>query len=145
VIAFETSVRIKRPIEEVFAYVSDPLNLPRWNSAVQAVEKTSTGDNGVAATYSMVRVLPTGRAVNRLEVVARERPSDFTIRASEGPTPFLYRYQLSAENEETLLQLSAEVELPATSALLAPLARRGVKRGVEDNFAALKGLLEVDP
>jgi uncharacterized protein YndB with AHSA1/START domain len=33
---FETSVFIRRPIEEVFAYVSDPLNLPHWNSAVRA-------------------------------------------------------------------------------------------------------------
>jgi uncharacterized protein YndB with AHSA1/START domain len=41
VITFETEVRIARPIKEVFAYVSDPLNLPRWNSAVQAVRRTS--------------------------------------------------------------------------------------------------------
>ena len=93
----------------------------------------------------MVRVLPTGPAVNRLEVVARERPSDFSVRAGSGPTPFLYRYRLSAENEATLLHLRAEVELPAIPALLAPVARRGVKKGVEDNFAALKALLEVRP
>lgn len=67
-IAFETSTRINRPIEEVFSYVSDPLNLPHWNSAVQAVRKTSAGKNGVASTYLMERDLPTGRAVNELEV-----------------------------------------------------------------------------
>jgi uncharacterized protein YndB with AHSA1/START domain len=35
VIAFETSMRIGRPIEQVFSYVADPLNFPHWNSAVQ--------------------------------------------------------------------------------------------------------------
>ncbi len=71
-IAFETDVRIGRRIEEVFAYVSDPLNFPRWNSAVQAVRTTSAGQSGVASTYSMERELPSGRAVNELEVVASD-------------------------------------------------------------------------
>jgi uncharacterized membrane protein len=142
VIAFETDVRIQRPIEEVFAYVADALNFPRWNSAVRAVRKTSTGENGVASTYSMERELSTGRAVNKLEVVASQRPSEFVIRATEGPTPFLYRYRFSAENDETVMQLDAEVELPGAAAFLPHLAGRVVKKGVDDNLATLKQILE---
>ena len=141
-IAFETSTRINRPVEEVFAYVSDPRNFPRWNSAVQAVRKTSAGANGTGSTYVMERELPTGRAINELEVVASERPSDFTIRATAGPTPFLYRYRFAADNDETIMQLDAEIELPGAAALLPQLARRAVKKGVEDNFATLKQILE---
>ena len=142
-IVFETSTRINRPIEDVFSYVSDPLNFPRWNSAVQAVRKTSAGENGVRSTYVMERELPTtGRAINELEVVASKRPREFVIRASAGPTPFLYRYRFAAENDETVMQLNAEVELPGAAALLPQLARRAVKKGVEDNFATLKQILE---
>jgi uncharacterized protein YndB with AHSA1/START domain len=142
VIAFETDVRIDRRIEEVFAYVSDPLNLPRWNSAVQTVRKTSAGDNGGASTYTMERELPTGRAVNELEIVASESPREFAIRSTAGSTPFLYRYQLSAENGETIVKLDAEVELPGAAAFLPQLARRLVKKGVDDNLATLKQILE---
>jgi len=142
VIAFETSTRISRPADVVFAYVSDPLNFPRWNSAVQDVQKTSASDPGAAPAYVMVRELPAGRAVNKLEIVAIEAPCEFVIRASEGPTPFLYRYRLSAEDGQTLLHLSAEVELPRTATLLPQLARAVVKRGVDANFTALKALLE---
>jgi uncharacterized protein YndB with AHSA1/START domain len=145
VIAFETDVRIDRPIEEVFAYVSDPLNLPRWNSAVQAVYKTSAGENGVASRYSMERALPSGRAVNELEVVASEPPREFAIRTTAGPTPFLYRYQFSAENSETVVKLDAEVELEGAAAFLPQLARRLVKKGVNDNLATLKQILEAAP
>jgi uncharacterized protein YndB with AHSA1/START domain len=141
-IAFETSTRINRPIEQVFAYVSEPLNFPHWNSAVQAVRKTSAGEPGAASTYLMERDLPTGRAVNELEVVASERPREFVIRATAGPTPFLYRYRFSAEDDETLMQLDAEVELPRAAALLQQLARRAVKQGVNDNFATLRQILE---
>jgi uncharacterized protein YndB with AHSA1/START domain len=142
VITFETDVRIDRPIEEVFSYVADPLNFPDWNSAVQAVRKTSAGDNGTGSTYVMERELPTGRAVNELEVVASERPTDFAIRATAGPTPFVYRYRFAADNDETVMQLDAEIELPGAAALLPQLARRAVKKGVEDNFATLKQILE---
>jgi len=142
VIAFETEVRIDRPLDEVFAYVSDPLNLPRWNSAVQAVRKISAGQNGVASMYSMERALPTGRAVNALEVVASEPPRKFAIRTTTGPTPFLYRYGLSVEHGETVMKLDAEVELPGAAAFLPQLAQRQVKKGVNDNFATLKQILE---
>jgi uncharacterized protein YndB with AHSA1/START domain len=142
VIAFETDVRIDRRIEEVFAYLSDPLNFPRWNSAVEAVRKTSAGENGVASTYSMERALPTGHAVNELEVVASEPPRQFAIRTTAGPTPFLYRYQLSAENCETVVKLDALVELVGAAAFLPQVARRLVKKGVNDNLATLKRILE---
>jgi uncharacterized protein YndB with AHSA1/START domain len=82
VIAFETDVHIARPLEEVFAYVSEPLNFPDWNSAVQTVRRTSAGDTRVGSTYLMERELPTGHAVNELEVVAREWPSEFAIRTT---------------------------------------------------------------
>jgi uncharacterized protein YndB with AHSA1/START domain len=142
VIAFKTDVRIDRPIEEVFDYVSDPLTFPRWNSAVRAVHKTSSGENGVAATYSMDRDLPGGRAVNELEVVASERPHEFAIRATAGPTPFLYRYRFSTENGQTVLTLDAQVELAGAVALLPALARHAVKRGVDENLLTLKDALE---
>jgi uncharacterized protein YndB with AHSA1/START domain len=137
-ITFETSTRINRPIEEVFAYVSDPCNFPCWNSAVQAVRKTSAGDTGVASSYLMERALPTGRAVNELEVVTREWPREFAIRTTAGPTPFRYRYGFSAENDKTVVDLNAQVDLIGPAALLPHLARRAVKKGVDDNFATLK-------
>ena len=139
---FETHVRIRRPIEDVFAYLSDPANFPDWNSAVHAVRTTSETPKDAGSTYSMERELPNGRAENELEIVALDSPREFTIRTTSGPTPFRYRYQLSSENGETIVSLDAEVELEGAAAFAAPLARRAVKRGVDDNFAGLKRILE---
>ena len=141
-IRFETSVRIERPVDEVFAYVSDPENFPRWNSAVQTVRKTSSGGDPVGSTYAMTRQLPGGQAENELEITAHERPQAFAIRTLSGPTPFIYRYAFSPTDGGTLLELDAEVELPGAAALVGPLARRAVKRGVDDNFTRLKHALE---
>ena len=144
-ISFETSVRIGRPIEEVFDFVSDPVQFPHWNSAVQSVRKTSGVPGEVGSTYSMERELPAGRAHNELQIIAREHPTGFAIRTTSGPTPFVYRYRFSSDGPCTVVQLEASVELPGVAAVLGPLAARGVKRGVEANFASLKRMLEASP
>jgi hypothetical protein len=90
----------------------------------------------------MERELPTGRVLNRLEVVASEPQSEIAIRASAGPTPFLYRYRFSAENGGTIVQVDAEVDL-GRAALLSPLVRRAVRSGVDANLARLKTILEI--
>ena len=141
-IAFNTSIRIERPIDEVFAYVSDPGNFPSWNSAVQVVRPTSPGSGDVGSTYSMERQVPTGRAANQLEIVVREHPREFALRTIEGPTPFLYRYRFAVEDNETVVKLDAQVELPAVPALMPQLARRAVKHGVDANLTTLKLILE---
>ncbi len=134
-IEFETSVGIERPIDEVYAYLSDPRNFPEWNSAVESVR-------GAGSTYTMERRLPTGHATNQLEIVNDEQPREFAIRTTAGPTPFLYRYRFAADNGKTVVRLDAQVELGGPAALVPQLARRGVKKGVDDNLAALKTILE---
>jgi uncharacterized protein YndB with AHSA1/START domain len=142
VITFQTSVRVERPIEEVFAFVSDPLMFPRWNSAVQTVHGTSPETGGPGSTYSMRRQLPTGQVENELEVLSMEHPTEFGIRTSSGPTPFLYRYRFAPDGADTVLHLDATVELPGVRTVLEPLAARGIRRGVDANLAALKHALE---
>ena len=133
----ETSIHIDRPADEVFAVVSDPQTYPSWNSAVQAVEPME-GER----RFRMERKLPSGRAENLLEVLYAERPREVVLRAADGPTPFLYRFVLISSNGGTDLSLKGDVELGGASRLLGPLAGGAVKRGVDENFSALKQLLE---
>jgi uncharacterized protein YndB with AHSA1/START domain len=144
-IDLQTTVSIDRPIEEVYRYVSDPSNLPSWNSAVQDVRPTSSESNRPGARYAMERRLPTGRATNQLEIVARDLPREFAIRTIAGPTPFLYRYRFARERGTTIIQLDAQVELGGVTAALPQLARRAVKNGVDANLATLKRILEAQP
>ena len=90
----------------------------------------------------MDRELPSGGVQNELEVFTRELPTEFGIRTTSGPTPFTYRYGFSTANGQTLIRLDAVLELDGPAALLGPLAGRAIKRGVDDNFAELKRILE---
>jgi uncharacterized protein YndB with AHSA1/START domain len=139
---FQTSVRIARPIEAVFAYVSDPLRLPRWNSAVGSVTSASSPAGEVGSTYAMRRTLPNGEAHNEIEIVTLEPPTAFAIRTNSGPTPFVYRYRFIDPGAATVIEFSGEFELAGVAALAGPLAARVVKRGVDANLATLRQLLE---
>jgi Polyketide cyclase / dehydrase and lipid transport len=64
----ETSVRIRRPIGDVFDFVADPLNFRHWNSAVTAVWSTHERERVVGSTYRMERDLPSGRVRNDIKI-----------------------------------------------------------------------------
>jgi carbon monoxide dehydrogenase subunit G len=51
----EQSAEIPAPAEEVFAFLSDITNLPRWQSGVVRAEQTSPGGMAVGATASIER------------------------------------------------------------------------------------------
>jgi len=90
----------------------------------------------------MERELPTGEVENGLEVFARKQPSEFGIRTTRGPTPFVYHYGFASDGAHTIVHLDAKVELPGVADMLGPRAARWVKRGVDANFASLKRALE---
>jgi uncharacterized protein YndB with AHSA1/START domain len=139
---FKTAVGIQRAIEDVFAYVSDPLNMPQWYSAVQTVDQLSGGEPRAGSTYVVRRQLPGGAARNEMQIVAHEAPTRFTIATTSGPTPLTYRYALSPDGGATRLELDATVDLSGLAGLAGPLAVRAVKRGMDANLAALKAHLE---
>ena len=135
-IAVVARIRIKRGIDDVFAYVSNPERLPEWNSAVTDVRPNDR------ATYVMTRHLPTGPATNDLHVVATEPPFRFAIETTSGPTPFHYEYRFSEDEDATTIELDARAELGPLADLLEPVARRALTSGIQTNLEALKTILD---
>ena len=109
---------------------------------ISAVRGPSGGTGEPGSTYAMERELPSGRAENGLEVFAHEQPTEFGIRTTSGPTPFIYDYGFASDGEDTIVHLDASVELAGIAGVLGPIAARAVRRGVDANFTALKRTLE---
>lgn len=47
---FANTITIERPAEDVFRFLADFENVPRWNYAIVETHKTSQGAVGVGAT-----------------------------------------------------------------------------------------------
>jgi uncharacterized protein YndB with AHSA1/START domain len=107
---FENTVMIARPIEDVFAFLSDLENVPKWNYAIVETRKVSEGPIGVGTTYHQVRSVPS-RSEERLEVTAYDPPHHLEVRGQLGPFRSRLSYALEAFPEGTRLTNAVELEL----------------------------------
>jgi uncharacterized protein YndB with AHSA1/START domain len=135
---FENTITIDRPVSEVFEFVADPENFPRWNYYVLTVKKLSTGPIGVGAAYHQVR--KTDQQDFRItEFVPNRR---MVLKTSPHSTPQL-EMQFTFSEQAGATRLLDEWKLD--TGLPAPLEWLGtgrVRSAVAENLARLKQLLE---
>jgi uncharacterized protein YndB with AHSA1/START domain len=140
--AFENTVTIIRPVEEVFAYLADAENIPRWNYAIEQTQKISPGPVGAGTVYRQTRTIP-GRSQEDFEIVVFQPPGQLALDGTFGPFRARTRYLLEPLADGT--RLTNRWDLEPTSAplrLLGPLAIPRVKAAVADNLSTLKQILE---
>jgi len=140
--AVENTVTIMRPAEEVFAYLADAENLPRWNYAIEQTRKITAGPVGAGTVYRQTRTIPS-RSQEEFEIVVFQPPGQLGLDGTFGPFRARTSYLLEPVAGGT--GLTNRWELEATSAplrLLAPVAIPRVKAAVAKNLRTLKQILE---
>jgi carbon monoxide dehydrogenase subunit G len=128
----ELTIEIARRPEEVFAYMTDPANVPAWQSGVRSA---TIRDGRIEESRSLF-----GRELHTtLEIVEREEPRLFTIRALNSPVPFTVRHELEPAGDGTRLTVTAEAE---THGFASGLLRRRAEKQFRKDFERLKQILE---
>jgi uncharacterized protein YndB with AHSA1/START domain len=140
--SFENTVTIRRPVQDVFGFLADFENIPKWNYAIMETRKTSPGAVGVGTTYRQIRSVPS-RSEEGFKVTAFEPTSRLEVHGEVGPFTATLSYLLTAQDDGTCLTNTVDLQ-PSSGALrlLAPLAVGRVKTAVAANLNALKQLLE---
>lgn len=138
---FENTVIIRRPIEEVFGFLSHFENVPKWNYAIVETRKVSEGPVGVGTTYHQVRSVPS-RSEERFEVTVYNPSRHLEIRGQLGPFPSRLSYALDALPEGTRVTNTVELELRGPGRLLGRVAVPRVRDAVAANLRKLKEVLE---
>jgi carbon monoxide dehydrogenase subunit G len=142
--AFQNAVTIRRTPEEVFTFLADFENVPRWNDAIESTTRVSRGPVGVGTAYHQIRSIP-GRAEEGFEVTVFEPGRRLAIEGTVGPFRARVSYLLESVGNAT--RLTNDVELEPSSSLtriLAPLAVYRVKAAVAENLEKLRLILEAD-
>jgi uncharacterized protein YndB with AHSA1/START domain len=135
----EHSIEIRRPVEAVFAFVSDPVNDVRWCRKVQSVTAAGEGQ------WEVVHKPVPGRPARRMSMtrVACEPPSRIEWLQDDGVDVFRVSYALSAlESGATRFTQRSEASVGAVPRWLWPLWRFGIGRDVARQLRDLKKLLE---
>jgi uncharacterized membrane protein len=137
-IEFENTIQINRPIAEVFAFLSDLENLPKWNYYVLAVAKLTNGPIGIGTMYHQVR--KTDEQDFRItELIQNQKIAVKTLPQS---SPIL-EMKFTLYEEENTTRIRDESRLD--SGWPAPLEWLGagrIKSAVAENLIKLKELLE---
>lgn len=139
----ESSVTINRPVEEVFAFLSNYENDPKWSSATVEGTKTSEGPIGVGTTWRSVSKVLGRRVETELEYIEYELNRKIAIRQASGPYPHTFIVTLERVEGGTKINFAGEFEPGGFFGKLAdPLLTRIAKRPLEAGFAKLKDLME---
>ena len=108
----ENRVEINRPPAEVFKFISDLCNEPRYVPNVLETEKISDGPAGVGAKYREVtRVMFGRRAVATYEITQYDPPTTFAFRGTSGRSRFRGRWVIEATDDGSLAKFTAEAQL----------------------------------
>jgi len=140
--SFENVVEIRRLREEVFAFLADFENVPRWNPAIEVTRKSSPGLVGVGTTFRQVRVSPR-RADEEFEVAVFDPPRRLMIDGEIGPFRAEIGYALEKVVEGTRLTNSVELQPRSIiSKFMVPLAASQIEASVASNLNMLRLILE---
>jgi carbon monoxide dehydrogenase subunit G len=138
---FSNSIIIDRSIRDVFDYVSDLENVPRWNYAIVETKKITDGPIGVGAIFRQVRSLPR-RSEEMLQITEFEPDRRFAVHGDLGPFSGTLTYDFQDLGASTRLTNEATLEAQGVMRLAAPIAAGRVRDAVAKNLGALKAFLE---
>ena len=138
----EASVDIKRPIEEVFAYVADCTKAPEWSSlALEAIPEGS-GPIGVGSRIREIAKFHGRRVESTAEVTQYDPPHKWAVRVVSGPVHGEHERQLESIGEGTRYRSTIVGESGGLFKLADPILEALLKRTVETDLQTLKALLE---
>ncbi len=138
----EMGIVINRPVEEVFAFLSNPENYPKWSSSSSDVKITSEGPIGVGTTYRSVVTFLGRRIESQVEFTEYEPNRKCAQKSKSGPFPVENQSTFEGVEGGTRINYTTEAQPGGFFKLAEPLLVRMVKRQFEADFANLKDLME---
>jgi len=138
---FSNTVTIKRTPADVFAYLAQFENVPRWNEAIDKTWKTSPGPVGIGSRYVQTRSQPSP-GEDSFEVIEYEPDRTLAIEGTFGPFTGRFSYQLEPLENATKLTNEVNLEPSGLMRIAAPIATPRIKSAVAKNLSQLKQLLE---
>jgi uncharacterized protein YndB with AHSA1/START domain len=135
----EREVTIARPVAEVFAFVADGLNAPRWRPGVMDISLAS--GTGLGAVYKQGVKGPGGRRTDAdYRITAFEPNRRLSFEAIAGPVRPTGQFVFDDVNGGTRLTFALQAELGGLKKLLMGGA---VQKTMNAEVAATERLKEV--
>jgi uncharacterized membrane protein len=135
-----SEIVIKCRRDEVFAFLADPENDPKWRDGVLDLKRVS--GSGVGARYAQGVKGPGGRRIPAdIEITELTPGEAITFQTITGPVRPRGRYALSAVDEGTRVRFELEAEVKGVKRLLGPMVQKTMNNEVRQ-LDSLKRVIE---
>jgi len=140
-IQHEVTLHLKRPVEQVFAFLADYQNLRTWQSNLIENEQLTEGPFRVGTRFREVRRTGPGQSEIHGEITDFEPNKRFSTKTSTKPQVTV-SYSLERENGGTRLNYKFVMLTSGMMRLLEPLIAGSIKKDTNLDFQKLKNILE---
>ena len=152
-ISFELSQIIERPVEQVFLFLRDFANMPRWNYYVLEVKKLSPGEIGLETvfeqkrkhdmqTYKVITYDPPNKVAVAILPPGAQHQLIFDLKSANGHTQLYYKWQVDLDNYKLLRFIPKGIFKKWILSFAKKHILTTTMSAVEQNFLKLKTLLE---
>jgi uncharacterized membrane protein len=139
----EVSTVINRPVADVFAFVADYENLPRWESDFQAVKRLTSAPIGVGTIYDCLLKFPGQTASSKLEITEYILNQKIAfVGEPAGPAKPQGSFLFESVAGGTKVTAHPQPEFRGFFKLLEPLMAGYIRKVNLAHLSALKKLLE---
>ncbi len=136
----DNTIEVDRPIETVFAYITDPANIK--GLGMKSIRQTSPGPVGLGTTFMLVIEL-FGRDFEIPGAVTEYRPYDtFTLKTTSGPLAFEQRVHLSPTATGTRVDVTVDGDPGKTFRMAGPFLKTQLKKQLDEQMDVAKSRME---
>ena len=133
---------IDKPVQDVFAFVANPNNMSKWNSAVVSLQQITPGAVGVGTRFKSVGEAMGRRIEGELQVVTYEPDTKCGFQLQAGPMQMHLTMSFKPVGTGTKLSLNAQGNPAGIFKLAEGVLAGRVKTLMEENLKRLKSVLE---
>jgi len=138
----EKNIVVERPIEKVFAFLTDVHKVKLW-LPIESIRQTSSGPLGVGSTFTQETQFMGQRFETTSEVTRYEPPHVFVLKMVQGPFSLTNSmYCEPTDTGGTSLTIVGEADPGPAMTLLGPLVAQFVTRQMDTQVNLLKHVLE---
>jgi len=138
----EATAIVDRPVEEVWDFMTDLENTPKWDPGVLEAKQTSEGPKGVGTTIQTRH--PRNRTLNS-RAIEYEPNHRFALEFTSGPIKGTrVSYSTEAVEGKTKLTRTFDLKFSGAYRLIGPFVARGARREGGAEVNNVKRILESD-
>lgn len=138
----DLGVLVDRPVNDVFAFVSNPNNMTKWNSAVISLVPLSPGNVGVGSKFKTTGEAMGRRIEGEMQITAYEPDTKCGFQVTAGPMQVNLTMTFKTVGTGTKVSLNAQGNPGGLFKLAEGVMAGQVKSMMEGNLARLKSALE---